>query len=270
MTFAFISNSKNKRNYNAEKRQNESISSQKLQVSQDLDKAKNELAALTTKNESDNKELAKADTKLSETEKRIAHLTKENSSLVTDRNELEQLKKSKSDLDRAYADLQLKEETASSRIKDLENSEILLEAQKKELSENLENAEKYRTSNIELFGSRGNKKDKITFLARRTKKLNIIFDVPQNLSEPIGISIKTPDGKTITPEDKTLTSTIKPDPNYLTASLSTIPASAAGKLFSSQKVTMAYTPKEKLKAGEYTIQILSNGKNIGNCRLILR
>ena len=152
----------------------------------------------------------------------------------------------KVNLDRAYADLKLKQETASSRIKQLENSEILLEAQKKELSENLVNAEKNRTSNIELYGSRGNKKDKLTFLARRTKKLNLIFDVPQSLNEPITFNITTPDGKTITPEDKTLTSSIKPDSNYLTASLSSIPPSTPGKLFSSQKVTMAYTPKRKV------------------------
>ena len=96
-TIAFVSNSRNKRNYIAEKQQNESISSQKLQVSQDLDKVKNELTALTTKNESDNKELARADSKLAETERRIAHLSKENSSLITDKNELEQLQKSKSE-----------------------------------------------------------------------------------------------------------------------------------------------------------------------------
>jgi|WetSurMetagenome_2_1015567.scaffolds.fasta_scaffold78434_3 myosin heavy subunit len=269
-TIAFVSNSRNKRNYNAEKRQNEFVSSQKLQVSQDLDKVKSELSALTTKNESDIKELAKSNSKLTETERRIALLSKENSSLNNDKNELMQLQKSKSDLDRAYADLELIQETATSRIKELENSEILLEAQKKELSDNLINAEKYRTSNTELYGSRGNRKDKLTFIARRTKKLNLIFDVPQSLSEPITFSITTPDGKTIIPDNKTLTSSIKQDSNYLTASLSSIPPSTPGKLYPSQKVTMVYTPKEKFGAGIYKIQILSNGKNIGNCRLKLR
>lgn len=39
-TIAFISNLKNKRNYNGEKLQNDSISYQKLQVSQELYKVK--------------------------------------------------------------------------------------------------------------------------------------------------------------------------------------------------------------------------------------
>ena len=81
--------------------------------------------------------MATTDSKLAEAEKRIAHMSKENSSLMNDRNELVQLQKSKSDLDKVYEDLKLKQETASSRIKELENSTIVLDAQKKELSENL-------------------------------------------------------------------------------------------------------------------------------------
>ncbi|MGC1392495.1 MAG: hypothetical protein WA816_15775 [Bacteroidales bacterium] len=269
-TITFVSNSKNKRNYNEEKIRNESISSQKLQVSQELEKVKNDMAALTAEKESDKKLITTTDSKLAEAEKRLAHMSKENSSLLVDRNDLVQLRKTKSYLDKAYEDLKLKQETASSRIKELENSTIILDAQKKELSENLADAEKYRTSNIEIYGSGGNKKDKLTFIARRTKKLNLIFDVPQNLNEPISIKIITPEGKTITPSDKTITSSIGSDINYLTASLSTILPAVPGNINSSQKVTIVYTPEEIFKAGEYKIQINSNGRNIGNSRLKLR
>ncbi len=123
------------------------------------------MTALTTKKESDEK--AMAETEFQDWQKpknRIAHMSKENSSLLKDRNELVQLQKSKSDLDKVYEDLKLKQETASSRIKDLENSAILLDAQKKELSENLADAEKYRTDNIEIYGSRGKKKIRLLSL----------------------------------------------------------------------------------------------------------
>jgi hypothetical protein len=197
-------------------------------------------------------------------------MSKENTSLIQDRNELVQLKQSKNDLDKAYEDLKLKQETASSRIKELESAEILLDAQKEELSDNLANAEKYRTGNIELYGLKGNKNDKLTYIARRTKKLKLTFDVPLNLNEPISYKITTPEGNTITPEDKTITSSIEPDSSYLTASLSTVSPTVPGNIKSSQKVTVVYAPGEKFKAGEYKIQILSNGKNIGYCRLRLR
>lgn len=269
-SIAFVSNSKNKRNYNEEKIRNESISSQKLLVSQDLDKVKSDMDALTTRKLAEDKALAERNSKLAEAEKRISDLSKENGSLLKDRNMLVQLQKSKNDLDNAYKDLKLKQENASSRIKELENSAILLDAQKKELSEIIANAEEYRTSNMEIYGSTGNKKDKLTFLAQRTKKLNLIFDVPQSLNKPISINIITPDGKTITPEAKSFSSIIVPEVDYLTASLSPIPPSTPGKLNTSQKVIIVYTPEEKLNAGEYKIQILCNGRNIGNYRLKLR
>jgi hypothetical protein len=265
-TIALISNSKNKRNYNEEKIRNESISSQKLQVSQELDKAKSDLSALTAKKESEEKVMAETESRLKEAEKRMAYVSKENSSLQKDRNELIQLRKEKNDLDKVHEDLVLKQETALSRIKELENSAIISDAQNKELARNLENAEKYRTDNTEIYGSRGNKKDKLTLCARRTKKFNLNFDVPQNLTEAISFKIITPDGKTLTPEDKSLTWLIEANPGKLTASLSAIP----GEIDTPRRVILTYSSKEKLNPGEYKIEIFSSDKNIGNCRFRLK
>jgi len=261
-----VSNSKNKRNLNEEKLKNESLASQKLQVSQELDKAKNDITSLTTEKETTEKAMAKTESNLAEVEKRIGSLSKENSSLIKDRNELAQLQKTKADLDNAYEDLRLKHETALSKIRDLENSAIVLDTDKKNLSGDLAKSEMYRTDNIEIYGSRGNKKDKLTFCASRTKKINLNFDVPQNLTETISFKIITPSNTTITPEDKSLTWTFGQDTQNLTASLSSL----TGEFDLSRKVVLTYTPKEKLKGGEYKIQILSNDKNIGNCRLLLK
>jgi myosin heavy subunit len=265
-TIALISNAKNKRNYNEEKSLNESVTSQKHEVSQELDKVKNDLAALASAKASEEKELAETNSKLAETQKRILYMSKETSSLMNDKNELVQLQRSKSELDRVYEDLKLKQESSSSRIKELENSLMVLDAQKKEISADLAYAEKYRTDNVEIYGSRGNKKNKITFIGRRTNKLNISFDVPQSLTEPISFKIITPEGKTITPDDKSLTWLIKPGSDRMTASLSTIP----GDIETIRKASLTYSPEEKLKSGEYKIQFFSNGKNIGNYGVMLR
>ena len=265
-SIAFISDAKNKRNYKEEKLRNENVSQQNQQISQELDKVKSEMAALTTKKESEDKEMAQTESRLAKTEHRIAYLSKENSSLLKDKDELAQLQKSKSDLDKVYEDLKLKQETASLRIKELENSAILLDAQKKELSGNLADAEKYRTDNVEIYGSAGKKNGKITFLARRTKVLHLNFDVPQNLTEALSFKIITPSRTTISQEDKSISWLVRPDSGNLTASLSSYP----GESDASQKVALTYTPKEKLKKGEYMIQIFSNNENIGNCRLRLK
>lgn len=264
-TIALITNARNKLNFNNEKLLNESVTTEKIQVSQELDKVRTYLSVLTTAKESDEKELADTKSRLTETEKRIAYLTNENNSLMKDKNELVQLKKSESELDRAYEDLKLKQETASARIRELENSAIVLDAEKKELTGKLANAEMYRTDNVEIYGSKGNKKDKLTFKAIRTKKINLNFDVPQSLVETITFRIVTPDGKTITPENKSLSWLSVPESENMTASLSPV----TGVLNSLKRITLTYSPNEKLEPGEYNIQIFSNDKNIGNCRLKL-
>jgi hypothetical protein len=263
---ASVSNTKNKHSLNEEKLQKESVISEKNQVSSELDKVKNELAALKTKNEITEKSLAETESKLAEKEKRIGYLSKENSSITKDKKELANLQKTKSELDKAFEDLKLEHQTSLARIRDLENSEIVLETEKKTLAVKLDKSEMYRTDNIEIYGSRGNKKDKLTFYACRTKEINLNFDVPKTLTEAISFKIVTPSGTTITPDDKSLSWTISQNPENLTASIS----SSTGEIEPSRQVTLTYSSKEKLASGEYKIQILSDNKNLSSCRLKLK
>ncbi len=263
---SIISNSKNKRSLKEEQAQNESVVSQRNQVSQNLEQAKSDLASLTTKEAETEKFLKDAESKLAEKEKSISRLSRENGSLMKDKKELEELKKSKADLDKAYDDLKLEHAASLSRIKQLEDNAIAQDAEKKELSEKLGKSETYRMDDVEVYGSRGNKKDNPTICARRTKKLNLNFEVPQSLTEAISFKIITPSGTTITPEDKALTWKVEGSNQNLTASLSYV----SGEIENSRKVTLTYLAKEKLSGGEYKIQIFSNNINIGDCRLKLR
>ncbi len=264
---ALITNSRNKRNFNEEKVQNLSLVSQKMQVVNDLDKAKSDLVALTSKEEKVNKSLADAEARLALDGRKLTHLSIENASLVKDRNELVQLQKSKRDLDNAYSDLKLEYQTALSRVKNLENSEILLDAEKTDLISKLQTSEKDRIDNVELYGSRGNRADKLTFVARRTRKLNINFDSPLGKSDQINYKIITPSGTIINPEDKSSAwVVIDHSKQDMTASLSSV--SAEPEI--SRKLELRDNSKSKLKPGEYTIQFFSNNKNIGNYKLKLR
>lgn len=263
---AFISNSVNKRNFKKEKVQNESLVSQKLQISQGLDKVKGELTALKADYKIAEKAVDETNSKLTVQDRRIAFLSKENSSLMKDKSELTELQKSKSKLDKAYEDLKLKKDLSLTRIRDLEKSELVLDAEKMDLTSRLQNAETYRSDNFEIYGSRGNRQDRLTFVARRSKKLNLIFAIPQSLTDPLSFEIITPTGQIITPDSRSLTVVTEPVSNNLTASLSAFP----GEYKDSRKVELTYTPKERLSPGVYDIQIFSKDKNIGNCRLKLR
>jgi len=143
-TDAFVSNVKSKRKYNKEKLMNESVIKENQQVSQELDKMKNDLSALTAAKESAEKELTTTRAGLAEAEKRIESISKENNSLLKDRSELNQLEKSKISLSRAFEDLKLKQETASARIEELENSVIVLDTQLSEFTGKLANADIYK------------------------------------------------------------------------------------------------------------------------------
>jgi hypothetical protein len=263
---ALISNSRNKRSLKEERQQKESVLSQKDVVSNELDKVKSDLASLTTNKEALEKSLADTESKLAGKDKRIVYLSGQNNLLMKDRKELEELKKSKVVLDEAYEKLKLEKETAEMRIKELQDAAIVLEADKKFLSDKLTKSEMYRTDNIEIYGSRGNKKDKLAVYACRTKKLNINFDVPQSLTETISFKIITPSGATITPENKALTWTFRKDSRYYTASLSSV----SGEFELSRHIELSYVSKEKLASGEYRIQIFSNDTNIGSCRVKLK
>lgn len=264
---ALISNSRNKRNFNNEKLQNATLTSQKDQVSQDLDKAKSDLGAITSKDAAANKALAKAESAIAEKERRIAYISKENTSLMKDKNELVQLQKSKKDLNIAYSDLKMEHEAALSQIKNLENSALIADADKRELISKLESSKKNRIDNIEIYGSRGNKKDKLTYKARRIKDLNFNFDSPLGKTDEISYKIITPSGTIINPEDK-LSSWLVVDhsPLKMTASLS----SASGDPENLRQIVLKDKERDKLRSGEYTIQIFSNDKNVGSYRLKLR
>ncbi len=264
---AFFSNSRNKRNLRQEKLQNESIMSQKNKATEDLDNIKSDLTALKSKEETTNKALASEKTILKEKERRIAYMSKENSSLMKDKNELAQLKKSKTELDKSYQDLELQHETALSLIKDLENSKIALDSERKELMSELESSQKDRIDNVELYASRGNRKDKITFIARRARELNLSFDTPLSKADAISYKIISPSGKIINPEDKlSAWAILDHSPQNMTASLS----SASADPENARKIELKDNSKDKLISGVYTVQVFSDNKDIGNYKLKLR
>lgn len=263
--FGFISNSKNKRKLNSEKLQSESLLSEKLLIQKDLDRIKSELSALQSKNDATERSLAETELKLAEKEKRIASFTRDNNALTRSRNELTELQKAKADLDLSYANLKSEHERAQAQNTELQNSITSLEAQKKELSDKMQQSGLYDTDNFEVYGSRGKNKEKLTFWACRTKKININFEVPQSLTEVISFKIVTPSGTTITPDDKALSWSF-PGSHKFTASLSPV----SGEFEQSRLVVLTYASKKKLEKGEYKIQILCNSTNIGNCRVKLK
>ncbi|HUV01036.1 MAG TPA: hypothetical protein VMW32_08745 [Bacteroidales bacterium] len=260
--FAFVSNSKNKRDLNAEKLRTESLLSEKLQNEQELAKLKADFSGLQVKSDANDKLLAETNQQITDINRRIRALSGENVNLRASKKELEELQVVKDSLDKEYDKLKLNQEKLVTQNDDLQNAIKALETSKSDLIEKLRINETYDADNFYAYGSRG-KADRLVF---RAKKLNVNFEVPQSLTEAISFKVLTPSGTTISSDDKALTWTISQDERNFTASLSAV----TGESEPSQQVSLNYASKKRLAPGEYKIQILCSDQNIGNCRLKLK
>lgn len=263
LIFTAVSNSKNKKNLQAERANSERLMTEKSTIQNDLDKVRQDISTLKTKSEENARLLSDTETKLADTEKRMRSLSAQ--SARKSKAAEEEFQKQKAALEKEYADLKLNYDKLMSQNGDLQKKLTEMESQTNDLLEKLKMINTFNSDNFQVMGTRG-KNDKQVIVARRVKKLNVNFEVPQSLTESISFKIITPAGTTISPEDKSLSWIFPPDLRNITASLSPI----SSEFEESRRVSLTYAPKEKLVPGEYKIQIFSNSQNIGNCRIKLR
>lgn len=257
----FVSNSKNKKNLQAERAQTETLTNQNQQVHRELDSLRGELGSLTTRNDSTAKRLAESEERTTQGGRRIASLTRENKSLNQSKADLEELQRSNATLDSNYNNLRLEQEKLLAQNRDLQNSLAANETQRNDITARLEKTILYNSDNFLVTATRG-KKDKIVACASRAKRLNLSFSVPQDLRDSITYKIESPSGITINQG----TSFIPAEKEYYTAGITGI----MHAIQNPRQVNLIWNAPEKLKKGEYRIQFTSNGNTIGNCRLMLK
>jgi hypothetical protein len=259
--FGFVSNAKNKNNLENEQLQTENLTRHLQQVLDERDSVIFELKSLSTENDSVNRMLAESEDRVAMGSRRISSLSRDNKELTGVREEFEELQKSKAELDNTYADLQLKHKEVLAQNNELQNSLKATETQRSDVMGRFEYATLYNADNFLVTATRG-AKDKVVACASRAKRLNASFEVPQNLTDSITYNIETPSGTIINPE-----AYIFPENDHnLTAGLTGLNQ----VINNPRKVRLTYDVEDKLEKGEYKIQFISNGNNIGNCRLILR
>ena len=260
------SNTRNKKNLKTEKTASEARLLARQKLEGDIDKLNSDLSILKQQSDANAMLLSESEAKIAENDKRINALTRDNRILRGNNKELEEIKKAKNDLELEFSKLKSENQALSGQRSDIENSLNALEAEKKQIEMQLEKARLHNTDNFLVTATRGKKAERVVICASRAKKLNLAFEVPQSLTETISFKIVTPSGSTINPDDKAVSWTFPLDSRNFTASLSAV----TGEFEQSRQVVLNYAPKTKLARGEYKIQILSDGNNIGNCRLMLK
>jgi myosin heavy subunit len=255
-----------KNNLKKEKLNSEQLLSSKLLLSKEIERKKQDLESLRDRFIEINRKNEKLSSIVSEKDQRINYLSKENIALNKTKKELSDTIKQKEDIDKQFTILRLNNEELLSKMSEKEKSIASLEEKLKSLTMQLEQVALNTSNNFQISATKGKKRERLTIVAARTKKLTIDFEVPQNLTEKISFRIITPSGKSVTSDDKAMTWTFPTNPRNLTASLSGL----TGEFEESRQVQLIYSPKEKLQSGLYKIEIISNNNVIGKCRVMLK
>lgn len=136
----------------------------------------------------------------------------------------------------------------------------ILEAKNKNLLEDNQKLVGSVADNYLLFGLKG-KKDKLTLIAKKTDKLVLDFEVPEDMVLDLTFSIIGPDGKRNSIETKNITTkTVEQGLNSFDSDVQP----------NSKRMRMEYSPAEKLSSGLYKIEIFNGDKQLGSCRIRLK
>ncbi len=262
-------NSKLNSGLNTEKLKSESLLSEKLSLDKEIIQMKDAIASLTGQNVETDKLLAEAKNKLSEKERAMARVMKDNATTKSLRKELAEIKDMKENLLKQADALNGQNKNLASENQQLQKSLAQLQSEKDELIKQNEMARVEilnRADNFQVDAFRNAKKDKITNCAKRTKEMTVIIDVPKELGSDVSFNITTPDGTVINEKNKSLSWQILKSSNTLLASVYPLDDTFTV----THQVKLTYKPGSKMKSGVYKIGILSKGKNIGNCRVRLK
>lgn len=249
---------------NGERLKSEKILSEKLSLDKEIAKLKQTITALHGKNSDLDKMLNTASSKLAYKEQEIKRMQKDNATLVKYKQQLAEIDKIKSELESQIVSL-TNALTLSNKEKESLNRMVAdLNQKNKNLMDELA---QIQIASLDDMRVEAFKKNKITVLAKKTKKLDVNFIIPASYSaDNLKFKLSDPSGKLLNQNDGTIAMVELEDAPILTADLS-------NNLYLKQtkQVKMEYKPKNKLKAGIYKIEIHTNDdKYLGSLQVRLR
>lgn len=247
---------------NGAKLKNEATLSEKLSLDKEIKNYKAQLASLQGKNAELDKYLATANADLAKKEKELKAAGKYQSNT----KELANLRKMRADLENQVSALIAQIANLEGANSDLTQQIASLTSKNQELKSNNDLMKAFAANNYRMEASRG-KSEKLTVVARKTKRLKMGFDLPQNVVENVQFKIQTPDGTVIDKQEDGLTATLMDieDGSDLIASLEPM-----GSFEVTRRIEMKYEPKKKLSKGVYTIDIYNGETYMVSCQVKLR
>ena len=248
------------------KLKSERFLSEKLSLDKEIDNLKKQKMTLGNKNSELDKLLASTNSALAKKEKELKAVQWDKNKSKKLEADLAEIRKIKGELENQIA---MQNET----IKKLrgENEQLSMNAaalkeQNETLIANSKVANALNTNNWKVETTKG-KKDRLTVVARRTNKISMGFDVPQNLVENINFKITGPNGSALPEGNRLSYAVIDNDSDFVASASTDIQNYGVTK-----RIEMTYKPqaKEKLVAGIYRIDVYEKNVYINSYQIRLR
>jgi hypothetical protein len=264
--FTFYNISKLKNRLSDEKTKSEMILSEKLSLDKSIAKYKLEIANLQNKTSDLNISIAEANRNIQNKIAEINKLKAENGSIKNLQQKNAELESLKQQLSQEMAQINNSLVQAKSENEKLINQLTTASKTNDELVSNNAILKALFSDNFRTEAMRG-KNEKLTVNAKRTNKLLVSFDLPDNISNDIHFKVVTPQGKEFS-SNKDLAAIIQITEygDGLLASSSENAFGSAGK----KRVEMSYKPTQKLSKGIYQFNLYSGKEFMGSTQLRLK
>tara|TARA_Y100001972_G_C7667339_1_gene337890 strand:- start:8187 stop:9065 length:879 start_codon:yes stop_codon:yes gene_type:complete len=257
-----------KKDLTSEKVKSEKMLSEKLALSKELDKLKNEIDSYKGKNASLDKSLADLKSKLQKKEAEFNRMAANSSPNY--KKQFQELQAIKADLDKTLARLNEELSALQSENNDLRTSLAMMEANNEQLAVNNKNLTRMIVNNLEAEAQKKN--NKLTVNAKKTKEIILAFEVPASMSEQLKFNIVFPDGKQVASNNsKNITYAVNhKDFVFSDAEVVASTQNLFVKSDDSKQIALSYKADSKLKPGTYQIDIYSENEYLGSCRMKLK
>jgi len=259
----YTSNKSTTKNLNAEKLKSEMLLSEKLALQKEIESFKNQINSLVGKNTELDKLLAETSQKLSEKEAQLGRIARENGNIKVLKKQIAELEQLKKDFENQVITLNQEIKKMDEEKDEMSQTIASLKEKNKELQENLDIISSITGDNYLVQTTKRN--DRLTVMAKRTKKMTMSFCVPEDMVENISFKLTKPDGTQLNERENGIEYRVAVgDEDLLTKPF------VNGEIKISKKIEMTWEPKQKQKPGIYKIEIYNGEKYIGACNVKLR
>ncbi|MCB0792208.1 MAG: hypothetical protein H6595_12705 [Flavobacteriales bacterium] len=173
-------------------------------------------------------------------------------------------KKDAEGLQQAKAVLEQQLMEARSGLDRMNGEKLALEARNLALKQQIDQlAADQATIDQSLLQAFQGRKERMTVVARRTRKVQLTMMLPPGLAGQVDYRITDPAGRTINGDDPAVSVITFAEPGPLLAGGEAAPTG-------NDRVKLVYDPKEKLKPGLYKIEVVKGDRRLGTTYIALR